>query len=84
MYKSIVLAADKDLINTLCECVLNCLIGNVKLADTEKQQLSRYKKYLRKLIDKKKFSNRKRKQILVQKGSGFLPLILSSVLSLFS
>jgi len=82
MHKSIIQGADKELINTICECILNCLNGNVKLNEKEVNTLAKHKKYLRQLMSKDNKSIKKKKQILVQKGTGFLPIILSAVLSL--
>ncbi len=82
MHKSMINSANKELINTICECILNCLNGNVTLKDSEKLQLSKYKYYLRQLLQKKTVSIKKKKQVLKQKGAGFLPIILSAVLSL--
>ena len=82
MHKSIIQGADKELINTICECILNCLNGNVKLNETEVNTLAKHKKYLRQLLAKDSRAHKKKKQILIQKGSGFLPIILSAVLAL--
>jgi hypothetical protein len=82
MHKSLILGANKELIDTLCECILNCLNGNVQLSDDDKNKLYKYRNYLRQLLRKRDLSLKKKKGILVQKGSGFLPIILSAVLSL--
>lgn len=66
-------------INCLCECIYNVLNGKVPLKDQDKSRLRKYKTILRKLISKGK--NKSRKQIIVQKGGAFLPIILGSVLS---
>jgi hypothetical protein len=34
MHNSIITSAKKDLIYTLCECVLNCMNGNINLNET--------------------------------------------------
>ena len=81
-HTSIIQSADKELINTICECILNCLNGNVDLSKEDKQKLYRYKTSMRDLMKKTKLPLKKKKQILIQKGSGFLPIILSAVLSL--
>lgn len=83
LFKNIINGSNQKLILCLCECVLNCLNGNIDLNETEKHQLKKYKKVLRELI-KKKISLKKRKQLLLQKGSGFLPIILPTVLSLLT
>jgi len=79
MRKSILHNADKDLINTLCECIHNCLNGNIDLNEQTKNKLKRHKNILRKLLVKKKVSIKKKREIFNQKG-GFLPVLLSTVL----
>lgn len=82
IHKSLVHSADAELIKTICECVLNCLNGNVKLSDSDKHKLMKHKNCLRKLLSNKANSIEQKKKIIIQKGSGFLPIILSAVLSL--
>lgn len=67
------------LLKCLCECSLNVLKGNVKLSPSQKRLLSRHKKVLRSLADRKTSVKRK-KQLLIQKG-GFLPALLGPILS---
>lgn len=80
MLKAVISASDKELILCLCECILNCLNGNVALGDKEKLKLKRYKTELRSLIEKRS-SIKKKKNILIQKGSGFLPILLPAIIS---
>jgi len=80
MRKSILENADKDLVATICECVYNCLNGNIELNADIKTKLKRHKETLRKLVGKKK-SIKLKKQILNQRGGAFLPILLSTVLS---
>ena len=80
MHSNLINGANQENIFSLCECILNCLNGNVTLNDPEKNQLKKYKKYLR-LITKKKLGLKIRKQLLIQKGSGFLPLIIPPVIA---
>ena len=68
-----------ELVKTLCEICLNVLNGNAKISKKCKNHLRKYKTILRKLAKPKSSLSNKRK-ILVQKG-GFLPIILSAVLS---
>lgn len=77
LVKAILKEAKPDLINTLCECSLNILKGNVRLTAAQKKQLSRHKQSLR-CLSKKGVSLKKRKQIL-QKG-GFIGALLKPVL----
>jgi|LakMenE18May11ns_1017448.scaffolds.fasta_scaffold9413320_2 hypothetical protein len=83
MHNSIITSAKKDLIYTLCECVLNCMNGNINLNETTKGKLCKHKNKLRHLL-KKKSTLKEKKKILIQHGGSFLPLILSTILSAFN
>ena len=61
MHNSIITSAKKDLIYTLCECVLNCMNGNINLNETTKGKLCKHKNKLRHLLKKKSTLKRKRK-----------------------
>lgn len=78
MRNSIINGGTKDLIDTLCECILNLLNGNLNLDLKDKNNLSKYKLPLRKLL--KRISLKEKKKILVQKG-GFLEILLPSIVS---
>lgn len=80
MLKAVINTSDRDLILTVCECILNCLNGNIKLSPKNRDKLKKYKRTLRTLIQKRK-SIKYRKKLLIQQGSGFLPIILPSVIS---
>jgi len=75
-----VLLADKQVVKCVCEVALNVLRGRVDLSPDEKQNLHKYRKLLYKLCDKDCTFARK-KQALVQTGSGFLPALLIPALS---
>lgn len=77
--KALMQNVSPSLLKCLCECCLNVLKGNVKLTTTQKQSLSRHRKVLREMSDRKVPVKRK-KRIVVQKG-GFLPLLLKPILS---
>ena len=70
---------DKELIKSICECALNVLHGSIPLQQKNKIKLAKHKNDLRNLASKL-VSIQKKKQI-VQKGRGFLPLLLGPVLS---
>ena len=80
---AIIKSAKKDLIHTICECVLNCLNGNITLNESDKAYLKRYKRRLRQLL-RKQSSLKQKKHIICQSGGSFLPIILSSILSAIS
>lgn len=77
--KNILKNGSGELIKTLCEVCVNVLNGNAKISKKNKNRLRKYKTTLRQLAKPKSSLTVKRK-ILVQKG-GFLPVILSAVLS---
>lgn len=72
-------SCDKEEINCICECIHNVLQGKVPIEDKNKKKLKKYKTVLRKLV--KKGTNKIRKNIIIQKGGAFLPIILGSILS---
>lgn len=73
--------ADIKLIDAICECALNTLKGMVPMNSQQKRNLSRHKKLLRALVQKKSSWKRKRSQ-LVQTGKGaFLPVLLGVALN---
>lgn len=78
--KGILKSADTDLIKALCEIVLNTLHGHLKIKPTDKKKLQKYKHFLRNIADSKNSINKKR-EIFIQKGSGILPILLSTLLS---
>ena len=73
--------ANKEEINSICECIENFLNGNV--SDPKlKRRLAKYRQILRKLRDKKK-SIKKKKSAIIQHG-GFLQALLIPLLSVAS
>ena len=76
--------ADKKLIKYICECALNILKGVITLKSLEFEKLKRYKKILRQLTETNTTSKsgwKNKKRIIIQRGSGFLPLILGPLIS---
>jgi hypothetical protein len=73
--------ANKDLILCLCDCALNFLNGNIPFTEKEIKKLVRYKNQIRYLARKDKKDLKKKKEVIVQAG-GFLPLLLTPILSL--
>ena len=69
--KAFIKAADKEIINTLCECSLNILRGNISLSPKQKLKLKRYKKGLRQLADKKSFSKKQKKFVASKREWSF-------------
>ena len=71
--------AGKDLVQCICDCVLNVLNKNIELKYEEKKRLKRHKDCLRELV-KKKTSDEKRKH-LIQEG-GFLGALIPTLVGL--
>lgn len=80
MMKAMLKQADPRLIDTLAEISLNCLKGHVKITRKKRTLLEKYKRDLRCLSCSKRSIASKRK-LLVQRGHGFLPILLGSILS---
>ena len=78
--KGVLRGAKKDLIETVCECALNILQGNISLSKTEKQKLNCHKHTLRSLCNRKVGLNKKKKKLLNQKG-GFLPALIAPIVA---
>lgn len=78
--KAILQKADKDLIDTICECLHNILRGNLQVSPTVYGKLKRHQKVLRE-IQAKKTSQKRKKQLLIQHG-GFLPALLAPILAI--
>jgi hypothetical protein len=69
-----------SLIKCVCECVLNLLKGNVPITIRHKNRIAPYKRTLRRLSDKKVPLFKKRK-LLVQKGDGFLSILIPAAVT---
>lgn len=77
--RSMLKAADKDVVNTLSECCVNVLRGNVPLSDGQKRKLCKYKRHMRRLAAKS--TSHTTKKALLQNG-GFLGSLLTPILSM--
>ena len=49
MRKSILDHADKEIVSSICECILNCMNGNITINEETKSKLNRHKSKLRNL-----------------------------------
>lgn len=80
--KAIIQHADKSLIQSICECSLNILNGDIPLRKSEKHSLKKHKLRSRRLISKKKKKSlTKKKQIINQNGGSLLPLVIGPVIA---
>ena len=81
--KLILKKCSSSVIKTLCECAINVLRGNIPLTKSQKNRLSTHKRSLRKLSNKK-IPLYKKRQLLVQRGDGFLSILLPTAISVIS
>ena len=72
--------ADRELIICLIECISAILKHQVNLNSEELGELRQHKDVLRELATTR--SEQQARKLLVQEGSGFLPIILPPLLSL--
>ena len=76
MCKTIIGAADRELITCLCECAHNILNGNVPLTQCHLKHLQKYYSDMRTLAKKRTPKHTKKK--ILQKG-GFLSALLAPI-----
>ena len=77
--KAIMFNCYKELLNSISECILNVLNGNVKLTVCKTRKLRKHKVTLRRMADMRDPLSTKNK-LIVQRGGFLLPL-LSAVLT---
>lgn len=78
--KTILLNCGLDLIKTIDECIYNTLCGNIRLTESEKKSLKKFKSVLRKVLKAKGGLNKKR-EIISQSGGSFLPTLLLPIVT---
>jgi len=72
--KAIIFKCKKELMNSISDCILNVLNGNVKLTGCNTRKLRKYKVTRRKVADKRVPLSTEKK-IIVQRGGFLLPLL---------
>ena len=77
--KIILKHVEPSCIKAICDVVLNVLKSVIQISATQKRKLARYKHHLR-LLTHKATPLDKRRRVLIQKGDGFLTLVLGCVL----
>lgn len=80
MRKLLIKHVHPEVIKTISEIAYNTLNGNNKISVRSKNSLCKYKKELRSMACLKGSVASKRK-IILQRGAGFLPALLGTVLS---
>lgn len=78
--KKLLESANLVLIKSIVECIDNVLIGNIRLTKKYKEKLRKYKNILRK-INTTGTKLAHKKNIIVQNGGGFPPILLAPVIS---
>lgn len=72
-----------SIIKGVCECALNLLKGNIPISKRQKNKLIPHKRTLRRLGNKK-LPLFKKRRLLVQKGDGFLSVLIPAAISVLS
>jgi len=81
--KAIISNCDKDVVNSVTECALNLLHGNVKLSDCTRRKLRKYRRQLRSLVGRRVPLARKKK-FIIQRGRFLVPLLTAVLPTLAS
>ena len=80
--KNIISKSNADLISCICDCCLNLVNGNLKVNKIQRKTLVNHAADIRALSKKGK-SFKTRKTLLLQRG-GFIPALLTPVLTLIA
>ena len=75
---SIINGGSKELIYSVCDCILNVMNKNIKLKSKTFKELKPYKNTFKKLLKKSKLKDKKK--LIIQKG-GFLQYLIPAVIS---
>lgn len=78
--KKLLEKANTKLIKSIVECIENVLKGNLRLKKQSSEKLRKHKSVLRKIYNSGK-KLKEKKQIIVQNGGGFLPILLAPVVA---
>ena len=73
MRNTIIRRGNKKLIQAICECCDNALIGNIPLDDNSRVKLYKYRNTIRKLVQKSTLNDKK--DLIIQNG-GFLQFLI--------
>lgn len=81
---SIIKRLPPSLVKCICEICLNLIRGNVNTSNSQKQQLAKYKRIIRRLAQKSNNTSSKRKLLMSGKGIPLIPILFSVVSSLLT
>lgn len=73
--------ATRDQIRCICDCAQNFLDGNLPFTEQQINKLFRHRDTLHYLAKNKHTNGKEKRELIVQNG-GFLPLLLTPILSL--
>jgi hypothetical protein len=79
--EAIIETATRDQILCICDCANNILAETVPLTDKQLRQLKRYQSLIRYLGETKNHKNTTNKKKFINQSGGFLPLLLTPILS---
>lgn len=79
--KKVIKRSHKEFVQSIKDCILNVLEGNIKLCEKDKNKLKKYKYTLRKIVHTKPLN--KNKDLIIQNG-GFLSIILPGAITLLT
>lgn len=74
---------DLKLTEAIIECIFNVLRKNVEFERKRVKKLVKYKNVLRRLANPR-YKVKNKQKLIIQSGGGFLPIILSPIVSYFS
>lgn len=78
--KKILKHCDSELTEAIIECIFNVLKKNIQVEPSHIKKLRRHKKILREIVHPKQNLNKKR-NLIIQSGGSFLPLLLTPVVT---
>ena len=79
--EALINTASYDQIRCICDCAQNFLNENIPFTDTEIKQLLRHQNLIRYLAASKNHRDIKHKKNLIIQNGGFLPLLLTPILT---
>ena len=77
--RAILANSDKELLDTVCECSLNVLQGNVKLSNCKKRKIRKFRRQLRTVADRHVPLARKKKFFFPERRVPSSPPLSSTV-----
>lgn len=76
--------SDEKLVNSICEICFNLCKGNIQCEKESTKKLKKHRKKIRSLAVLKRKDFKKKKEILMQGGGSFLPILLTPILDVLT